>query len=131
MSLYQPHCLSAHTDWLIIWGKIVGTNLTKSATLINQLQEWSKMESKVVLEGVHLTTLKFCPVILNEGEPPYCETITESKQSGENQRDYITYIIVGVIMLMLAMIFAVLICLVTVSLYKKKKLRDRQLRQVA
>ena len=87
------------------------------------------MESKMVIEGVHLTTLNFCPVTLMEGEPPYCETLTVTTEAVTKQQDYITYIVVGVILFMLAMIFAVLICLATVSLYKKKKVRERQLRQ--
>jgi hypothetical protein len=123
--LSKPHCISAHTDWLILWGTILGTNVTDSITILNQLQEWSEMESKVVVEGVHLTALKFCPVSLSKGEPPYCET---QALGGSQPVSHVTSVVVGVIMTMLILIFVVLVCLVTVSFYKKKKVRERQLR---
>jgi hypothetical protein len=127
--LNEPHCISAHRDWLILWGRIVGTNYTNSIAILDQLQEWSDMKSKIVVEGVHLTTHNFCPVSLGEGEPPYCETQIESAEGVKEPVSHVTSVIVGVIMTMLFVIFVVLVCLVTVSFYqKKKKARDRQLR---
>ena len=93
------------------------------------------MESKIAVEGVHLTTLNFCTMSLNEGEPPFCETPAQdpagvgiSNQSGSTS--LVTYIIVGMVALMLILIFMVVVCLATVSFYRKKKVRDRQMRQV-
>ena len=93
------------------------------------------MESMVAVEGVRLKTLHFCSVSLKEGEPPYCELPTASVEAGSTQSvsdgglsSTLTYYIVGVVVLMLMMIFAVLVCIVTVSLYRRKKVRDRQLR---
>ena len=94
------------------------------------------MESKVVIEGVHLTTLQFCLVSLKEGEPPYCEVPTaatgtgslSSASEGAPLSPTLTYSIVGVVVVMLMMIFAVLVCIGTVSCYRRKKVRDRQLR---
>ena len=131
MRLNQLQCISAHTDWLIVWGRIVGTNHTDSNGIRGVLQTWSNMESKVVVEGVHLTTLKFCSVSLEAGEPPYCEVSTASggfpSDTSDPQPSTITYGIVGVVVVMLTMIFVVLVCIVTVTFYKRKKVRDRQL----
>ena len=94
------------------------------------------MESKVVVEGVHLTSLNFCPVLLNEGEPPYCETptliVSESISGGNESESFVTNIIVGVVVTMMMMILVVLVCILTVSCYRKKKVQERhgQFRQV-
>ena len=131
----QLQCISAHTDWLIVLGRIIGTNLTDSKDIRDKLQEWSDMESKAVIEGVHLTTLQFCSVPLEGEDLPYCETLTavtdadkrSDASEGEPLSSNLTYSIVGVVVVMLMMIFAVLVCIGTVSLYRKKKVRDRQL----
>ena len=136
LQLHQLQCISAHTDWLISWGRIVGTNHTNSTRIRGKLQEWSKKESKVVIEGVHLTTLQFCLVSLKEGEPPYCEVPTAATGTGSLSSasdsaplsPTLTYSIVGVVVVMLMMIFAALVCIGTVSCYRRKKVRDRQLR---
>ena len=89
------------------------------------------MESKVVIEGVHLTTLTFCSVSRGEREPPYCEvptaTTDASYPSESALSSTVTYSIVGVVVLMLMLIFAILVCIGTVSLSRRKKVRDRQL----
>ena len=135
MRLGQLQCISAHPTWLILWGRIVGTNQTDSNGILKVLQEWSDEESKVVIEGVHLKTLTFCLVNLKEGEPPYCEVPTEPPSSQNVDPDPtetspITYVIVGVVVIMLVMITVVLVCIVTVSFCKKKRVRDRRLRCV-
>jgi receptor-type tyrosine-protein phosphatase Q len=129
----QPHCISAHTNWLILWGRIVGPNSTKSTDILKHLQKWSDMESKIAVEGVHLTTLNFCTVSLKEGESLFCETPAQAPNgvdinSQNESTSPVTYIIVGMVALMLMSIFAIVVCLATVSFYKKKKVRDRQMR---
>ena len=131
--LNQPYCLTAHPDWLILWGRLVGTNSSNSTDILKHLQTWGESESKVVVEGVHLTTLKFCSVSLNEGELPFCETPyveIEGVDSSDEQEpsSSVTYIIVGIVVFMMILIFAVLVCIGTISLYRKKKVRDRQIR---
>ena len=92
------------------------------------------MESKIAVEGVHLTTLNFCTVSLKEGESLFCETPAQAPNgvdinSQNESTSPVTYIIVGMVALMLMSIFAIVVCLATVSFYKKKKVRDRQMRQ--
>ena len=74
-------------------------------------------------------------MVLNEGEPPYCETSTtsnpesiDSETESQPVDPSVTYIIVGVVVTMMMMIFVVLVCILTVSCYRKKKIRERQLR---
>ena len=135
LQLDQLQCISAHTDWLIVLGRIIGTNLTRSEGIRDKLQEWSNMESKAVIEGVHLTTLQFCSVSLRGEDLPYCEIptavtdaeISSDASEGEPLSSTLTYSIVGAVVVMLMMIFTVLVCIGTVSLYRKKKVRHRQL----
>ena len=132
----QPQCISSHTNWLILWGRIVGTNASNSTDILKQLQVWSDTESKLVVEGIHLTTLNFCSVSLKEEEYPFCEIPTQTagtESSGNSPNEAtssLTYIIVGIVVFTILMIFAVLVCIGTVLIYKKKKLRDHQMRQV-
>ena len=114
----------------------MGTNSSNSTDILKQLQVWSDTESKVIVEGVHLTALKFCSVSLKEGEHPFCETpppVTEDgspQGSSEESTSFVTYIIVGIVVFMLVMILGTLVCIGTLLLYKKRKVRDRQMRQV-
>ena len=73
-------------------------------------------------------------MVLNEGEPPYCETSTtsnpesiDSETESQPVDPSVTYIIVGVVVTML-MMFVVLVCILTVSCYRKRKIQERQLR---
>ena len=109
----------------------MGPNSTKSTDILKYLQRWSDIESKIAVEGVHLTALNFCTVSLEEGEAPFCETPAQAVDinSQNESTSPVTYIIVGMVALILMLIFAIVVCLATVSFYKKKKVRDRQMRQ--
>ena len=136
----RPQCLTSHPDWLILWGRVVGTNTANSTAILNHLQVWVEQESKVVVEGVHLTTLKYCSVFLKEGELPFCEAIfTENPSSptteavisddnSESSSPLNTYIIVAVVVVIMVMlVIVVIVCIVTVTVWKKKA-HNRQLR---
>ena len=96
------------------------------------------MESKLVVEGVHLASLEFCTVSLVDGEPPFCEAPTVvatlhpepvDGRSDDESSSVVTHSIVGVVTLMFVIILAVLVCFGAVSCYRKKKVKDRQSRQ--
>ena len=122
---HQSKCLLAHTDWVVLWGRIVGTNHSTSTDIRSHLQKWSDDESKLVVEGVHLTSLQFCTVILNEGDLPFCEaptsrTIQETPIVGPTSPSPIIPVIIVVVTLMLVVVSAVLVCIVTVKIYKRR-----------
>ena len=71
--LYEPHCHSANNEMLILWGRIVGMGSTDSVSFINLLTQWSNGGSSIDIEGISVTTIKACPVELNNEESPYCE----------------------------------------------------------
>jgi hypothetical protein len=129
---HRPRCLSAHTDWLILWGRIVGTNHMASTAILGRLQDWTSEESKMVVKGVHLTTLEFCTVSLSEGELPFCEipipTPMDTGIDVPTPQSLVTYGVVGAVTLMFVIILVILVCLITVSLCKKKRLKNRQQR---
>ena len=113
----------------------MGTNSTKSTDILKHLQVWVGNESKAVVEGVPLTTLKYCSVNLKEAEPPFCEAPTvqteglESTSSSDSEpSSLVIYIIVGVVVVMMIMVIAVLTCLATVVLCKRRKVNSRQRR---
>ena len=70
--LYEPHCFSNGTDWLILMGRIVEAAITVSCFTIDCLQNWSSGGSHIQVEGVTLSTVKNCSVTTNEVERPYC-----------------------------------------------------------
>ena len=113
----------------------MGTNSTSSTDILKHLQVWVGNESKAVVEGVPLTTLKYCSVSLKEAEPPFCEAPTvqtggvESSSSSDSEASsLVTYIILGIVVVMMMIFIAVLTCLATVVLCKRRKVSSRQWR---
>ena len=117
----QPHCLTAHPDWLIVWGTIVGTNSANSSAILRLLQVWVEKESAITVEGVPLTTLPDCSVILRDGEPPFCESTTESTSETEGVQNnnssqsglsvpYIVIIVLVVLIIVIAVFAIVVVC---------------------
>ena len=83
----QPLCLTAHTDWLILSGRVVCTDKSSCSDIMKVLQVWVEDKSTVVVEGAHFTALSYCSVFLKEGELIFCDdngtTLTESVQDGD------------------------------------------------
>ena len=83
----QPLCLTAHTDWLILSGRVVSTDKSSCSDIMKGLQSWVEDKSTVVVEGAHFTTLSYCSVFLKEGEVIFCDdngtTLTEPVQDGD------------------------------------------------
>ena len=69
----QPLCLTAHTDWLILSGRVVSTDKSTCSDIMKGLQVWVEDKSTVVVEGAHFTTLSYCSVFLKEGELIFCD----------------------------------------------------------
>ena len=69
----QPLCITAHTDWLIVSGRIVSTDKSSCTDITKVLQVWVKDKSTVIVEGAHFTTLSQCSVFLKEGELIFCK----------------------------------------------------------
>ena len=69
----QPLCLTAHTDWLILSGRVVSMDKSSCSDIMKGLQVWVEDKSTVVVEGSHFTTLSYCSVFLKEGELIFCD----------------------------------------------------------
>lgn len=113
-----PHCNADHPDWLILWGRIVGTDLSNSTNILKILETWVEAKSKLVIEGVHLTAEEYCSIFLEEGEPISCETLPE--QEGKSGPVSITYIIITAVVVVLALVIVVVLCRVSVVVCKKR-----------
>ena len=69
-----------------------------------------------MVEGIPLTTLKYCPVNLKEAEPPFCEAPTVQTERVESRTDseassLVTYIVLGIVVVIMMVVIAVLTCL--------------------
>ena len=143
----DPLCLSAHPEWLILSGRIVGTRKSTSTNIVEHLQLWVEKESKLVVEGVHLTALKYSSVFLQEGEPPFCQnnppsepsssptslhiSDPESSTSGpKSSTSLVPYLIIAVVIILVVFsIIGVMVCIMVVRLHKRKT-QSRMLRYV-
>lgn len=111
----QPHCNAAHPDWLILWGRIIGTDTSSSTNILKILASLVKVESSYVVEGVHFTKIKHCSVFL-QGESPSCET---EEVKGEDSPESFTNIIT-IVVVVLALLILVVVCSATLAVCKKK-----------
>ena len=125
----QPLCLTAHTDWLIVSGRIVSTDKTSCTDITKHLQHWVENKSTVIVEGAHFTSLSQCSVFLKEGElifckdnsttsdlssPPTSSATTEATPAGDSSLSTTLTGAIIAIVLILVIVVVVFIAILTV-----------------
>ena len=114
----EPHC---QDKWLILSGQIFGTSKSNSTTILKHLQLWVEKESKLVVEGASLETLKYSSVFLQEGEQPVCQDNTPSASSSDPESSTSLLFIIPVVLALVAVgIIVVVVCIIVLGVYKKK-----------
>ena len=133
----QPQCVPTHPDWIALSGKIVSTDKSSCKEIVKLLQVWLEDESEIVVEGVHLSPLKQCPVFLEPGDPIVCgeppstpnyppttispTTPPEPQASNSQSSNPVAiYAIVGIVVVVLILIVIIAVCIFTVKSLRKK-----------
>lgn len=114
----DPLCLPAHPQVIVIWGRVFGSDTCKSADVINCIQDQVEAESQHSVEGVHLKTLKYCSVYLDEVAMPSCDIVTP-ETGKENTLSPTPYIASMVAVTVLALLIVVGVCIVTMAVYRR------------
>ena len=119
---FTPHFLSfneplCQDKWLILSGHIFGTSKSNSTTILKHLQLWVEKESKLVVEGASLKTLKYSSVFLQEGEQPVPPSASSSDSESAAP---LLFIIPLLLVLVTVSIIVVVVCIIVLRAYKKK-----------
>ena len=131
----NPICHPTQPKWLILSGRIVGTSKSTSTDILQDLQLWVKEESKLIVQGVDFTTLKYSSVHLQEGKPPFCQNIPSETpsnspitQPSSDPEPTIPFLLYGIIavasVLVVLCIIVVSVCVMFIRM-KKRKTRSR------
>ena len=114
----QPLCLTAHTDWLVLSGRVVSTDKSSCSDIMKGLQSWVEEKSTVVVEGAHFTTLSYCSVFLKEGELIFCnDNGTEPVQDGDAIGAAIA---IALILVIVVVVFIIILAVMWKKIHSKK-----------
>ena len=120
--IYEPFCPTDNPDWIVLWGRLFGTNSSSSIDILQYLQKWVKKEdSTVTVEGVTLSTMDHCPVFLERNQLPSCEQYLApgTEITTTSTSNSVAIIVSVIVVIMLILVLIVVVCIIAVVLWKK------------
>ena len=128
-------CVTAHPDWVVLWGQVVGTHSSTSTGILNHVQAWLEKEPLLQVEETELTTLGFCPTFLAENESPFCEVPFASDAANpDSQSESFPFspksgaVMATIIVVAIVLVMVMTVCLLTCVVWRWKKAYSRKLR---
>ena len=127
-------CGDSSTDRVIFTGVLIGTKQVESDKILERLQQWTKTESTILVQGVQLKIAE-CLVRLEEAEKPKCvplyspapltERIGAEAESGG--LGFPIYIAIAVVVLLLLICITTILIIVIVLMMRRQKKRCQQM----
>ena len=129
-------CGDSSTDRVIFTGVLVGTKRVQSDKILDRLQQWTKTEPTILVQGVQLKIAE-CVVILKEAQKPKCiplyspapltERISAEPDPGGLGFPAYIAIAIGVLLLLISITATLIIAIVIMT--RRQKKRCQQIRR--